>query len=93
KSKNEGEFVVMDVKIDENYLNKIADQIYQDLFVEFALKYGEVDNITICGNFNTHIGGNVIVKFKDERSANKCYTDCIERWYNERPLFCELSPI
>lgn len=89
---NDG-FVTIDVKIDEEYLRKETDRLYQDLFVELSLKFGEVDGIMICGNFNPHIGGNVLVKFKDERIAYKCYQSCNDRWYNGKPMFCDLSPV
>lgn len=88
-----GSFVVNDIEIDENALQNLADQIYQDLFVELSLTYGEIDNIVICGNYNTHLGGNILVKFKDERNAMKCYQECNDRWFNEKPIFCELSPV
>lgn len=92
-NKQNGEFVTINTEINEEKLSKEADRLYQDLFVEFSLKYGELEDLIICGNFNTHIGGHVLVKFKDERSALKCYNDCNDRWYNEKPMFCELSPV
>lgn len=88
-----GVFKQNDVVIDEKELDKEANRLYKDLFVELALKYGEVDNILICGNFNPHVGGNVLVKFKDERTAAKCCIECNDRWYNDKPIFCELSPV
>jgi splicing factor U2AF subunit len=88
-----GEFVKTNVEIDEERLRKEATRLYQDLFVELALKYGEIESILICGNYNPHIGGNALVKFKDERSASKCFRECNDRWYNGQPIFCELSPV
>lgn len=92
-AKETSDFVSLDVDIDEAALQREAERLYQDLFVELALKYGEIEAILICGNYNLHLGGNVLVKFKDERSASKCYMDCNDRWYNEKPIFCEFSPV
>lgn len=88
-----GEFVKKEIEIDESRLQREATRLYQDLFVEFALKYGEIESIVICGNYNPHVGGNVLVQFKDERSALQCFRDCNDRWYNGQPIFCELSPV
>lgn len=35
----------------------------------------------------------MLVKFRDERSAAKCYQECNDRWYGGKPIFCELSPV
>lgn len=90
---NGGDFVVLDAEIDERKLSQEADRFFQDIFVELSLKYGEIDDLIICGNYNPHLGGNVLVKFKDERSAAKSYQECNDRWYGEKPIFCELSPV
>lgn len=90
---SEGEFIVMDTEIDEQKLDTEANRLYQDLFVELALKYGEISGLVICGNYNPHLGGNVLVKFRHQKSAIKCYNECNDRWYNEKPIFCELSPV
>lgn len=92
-SKNQGIFVQNDVEIDEKKLREIASDLYQDLFVELSLKFGEIDDIAICGNFNPHLGGNVYVKFRNELSAAKCIEDCNNRWYNDKPIYCEFSPV
>ncbi|GMM47578.1 hypothetical protein DAPK24_041760 [Pichia kluyveri] len=89
---NDG-FVTIKVDIDENYLKSETDRLYQDLFVELSLNFGEIDGILICGNFNPHIGGNVLVKFKDEKTAFRCYQSCNDRWYNGKPMFCDFSPV
>lgn len=88
-----GVFMKNEVVINEDDLNAEATRLFKDLFVEFATKYGEVDSILICGNYNPHIGGNVLVKFKDEKTAAKCVLECNDRWYNGKPIFCELSTV
>jgi splicing factor U2AF 35 kDa subunit len=86
-------FSTVDVHIDERKLQEEAERLYQDLFVELSMKYGEIETIVICGNYNVHIGGNVLVKFSDERAAANCVRSCNDRWYNGKPIFCELSPV
>lgn len=88
-----GVFKKNEVTINDDDLNAEATRLFKDLFVELATKYGEIDSILICGNFNTHIGGNVLVKFKDEKVAAKCVVECNDRWYNGKPIFCELSTV
>lgn len=93
ENRKNGEFVTLNPEIDEEKLRQEANRLYQDLFVELSIKFGEVSAIVICGNYNLHLGGNVLVKFKSERSAAKCFAECNDRWYNGKPIFCDLSPV
>ncbi|GMG48794.1 unnamed protein product [Ambrosiozyma monospora] len=79
--------------INEAEVQRNVDKLYQDLFVELALKYGQVDKLVICENVNNHLSGNVYVTFHEDRAAAKCYKECNDRWFDERPCFVELSPV
>lgn len=92
-SNGNGVFKQNEVVIDDHELTAEANRLYQDLFVELATKYGEIDSILVCGNYNPHVGGNVLVKFRSEKTAAKCCIECNDRWYNGKPIFCELSPV
>ncbi|GME84157.1 unnamed protein product [Ambrosiozyma monospora] len=84
---------VIQPNINEAEVQRNVDKLYQDFFVELALKYGQVDKLAICENVNNHLSGNVYVTFHEDRAAAKCYKECNDRWYDERPCFVELSPV
>ncbi|EPX75292.1 U2AF small subunit [Schizosaccharomyces octosporus yFS286] len=68
------------------------DAFYEDMFCEFA-KYGEVEQIVVCDNVGDHLIGNVYVRFKYEDSAQKAVDDLNSRWYAQKPVYAELSPV
>jgi splicing factor U2AF subunit len=74
-------------------LQQHFDLFYEDIFVELASKYGEIEELNICDNIGDHLIGNIYVRFKNEEDAGKAVDDLNKRWYAGRPVFAELSPV
>lgn len=72
--------------------SKQFEQFYKDVFIECAL-LGEVQEVVVCENENDHLNGNVYVKFRTEDEAHTVRDNFSSRWYNGRPVYCELSPV
>lgn len=68
------------------------ESFYQEIFAE-AAKIGKVEEIVVCENNNDHLTGNVYIRFKFEEDAQKARDLFNQRWYDERPVYCELSPV
>ncbi|ODV83283.1 hypothetical protein CANARDRAFT_30060 [[Candida] arabinofermentans NRRL YB-2248] len=82
---------IKEEKYDEDKIQNEINTIYKDLFVELSLSYGYIKKLIICENVNNHLSGNVYVMFKNESDAFKCFKSCNDRWFNNKPIFCELS--
>lgn len=65
---------------------------YEDIFCECA-RFGKVEEMVVCENNNDHLAGNVYVRFKYEEDAAKAKDNFNARWYEGRPVYCELSPV
>lgn len=68
------------------------DAFYEDFFCE-AAKLGKVEELLVCENRSMHLTGNVYVRFRTERQAQKACDNFNTRWYGGRPIYCELSPL
>lgn len=79
-------------KIPTNAIEQTFEDFYKDIYIEASL-IGEIDEITVCENHNDHLNGNVYIKFTNEESARKARDLFSTRWYNTRPIYCELSPV
>jgi splicing factor U2AF subunit len=78
-------------------MNKIAlqshfDAFYEDFFCELA-QYGEIEEMHVCENIGEHLIGNVYVRFKYEEDAQRAIDALNSRWYAQRPVHAELSPV
>uniref|UniRef100_A0A6B2G0H6 Splicing factor U2AF 26 kDa subunit (Trinotate prediction) n=1 Tax=Myxobolus squamalis TaxID=59785 RepID=A0A6B2G0H6_MYXSQ len=69
------------------------DAFYEDVYLELWHKYGDIEEMNVCGNLGDHLIGNVYVKFRSEDDADKAATGLNNRWYNGQPIFAELSPV
>lgn len=49
--------------------------------------------MNVCDNLGDHLVGNVYVKFRREEDAEKAVAELNNRWFNSRPIHCELSPV
>lgn len=65
---------------------------YEDFFCE-AAKFGPLEEVIVCENNNDHLVGNVYARFKYEADAQKALDNFSTRWYDGRPVYCELSPV
>jgi len=80
--------IMSDVQAQEHY-----DTFFEDVFLELEEKYGEIEEMNVCDNLGDHLVGNVYVKFKFEEDAEKAMVDVNNRWYNQQPIYAELSPV
>ncbi|ODQ68274.1 splicing factor U2AF 35 kDa subunit [Nadsonia fulvescens var. elongata DSM 6958] len=78
--------------VDSQQVFEDFEAFYEDIYCE-AAKFGEVEEIVVCENANDHLNGNVYIRFKLEEDAQKACDDFNTRWYNGRPIYCELSPV
>merc|ERR1711928_159934 len=69
------------------------DTFFEDVFLELEEKYGEIEEMNVCDNLGDHLVGNVYVKFKYEEDAEKAMVAVNNRWYNQQPIYAELSPV
>ncbi|KAL0208851.1 hypothetical protein P9112_011438 [Eukaryota sp. TZLM1-RC] len=68
------------------------DEFYEDIFLEFT-KYGKVEAVSVVDNICDHMVGNTFVKFSDEDEAAAALEAVQGRWYNQRPIVAEFSPV
>ncbi|KAH3683298.1 hypothetical protein WICPIJ_005768 [Wickerhamomyces pijperi] len=74
-------------KVDEYYRN-----FYRDVFIECSL-VGPVTDFIVCENHNDHLNGSVYVRFAQSTDAIKARDLFSTRWYDSKPVYCELSPV
>ncbi|RUS89310.1 hypothetical protein EGW08_002917 [Elysia chlorotica] len=85
----DGSHIMMDdVQAQQEY-----DEFFEEIFVELEDKYGEIEEMNVCDNLGDHLVGNVYVRFHREEDAEKAVADLNNRWFNQRPIHCELSPV
>jgi len=77
-----------DVQAQQEY-----DEFFEEIFVELEEKYGEIEEMNVCDNLGDHLVGNVYVRFHKEEDAEKAVQELNNRWFNQRPVHCELSPV
>jgi len=80
--------LIDDVQAQQDY-----DEFFEEIFVELEEKYGEIEEMNVCDNLGDHLVGNVYVRFHKEEDAEKAMNDLNNRWFNQRPIHCELSPV
>jgi len=80
--------LIDDVQAQQDY-----DEFFEEIFVELEEKYGEIEEMNVCDNLGDHLVGNVYVRFHKEEDAEKAMNDLNNRWFNQRPVHCELSPV
>lgn len=68
------------------------DAFYEDVYIE-ACKFGEVHALVVCENDNDHLNGNVYIMFTRDCEAQDARDSFNTRWYDERPLYCDLSHV
>ncbi|BFZ14338.1 hypothetical protein BsWGS_17405 [Bradybaena similaris] len=80
--------VVDDVEAQQEY-----DAFFEEVFTELEDKYGEIEEMNVCDNLGDHLVGNVYVRFRREEDAERAVAHLNNRWFNGRPINCELSPV
>lgn len=67
-------------------------EFFLDVFRQLAT-YGEVKSVVVCENENSHLNGNVYVKYATIQQAEAAVTGLNQQWFDGRPVHCELSPV
>lgn len=68
------------------------DSLYEDVYME-ACKFGPVRSMVICENGNDHLRGNVYLHYEREQDAEDARNAFNTRWFDERPLYCDLTHV
>ena len=79
---------VTDDEMQEHY-----DNFFEDCFIEIEEKYGEIEEMNVLDNVAEHLVGNVYIKFRKEKDAEKAVESLNNRWFGGRPIYAELSPV
>ncbi|VDN05597.1 unnamed protein product [Thelazia callipaeda] len=69
------------------------DEFFREVYMEIYNEYGEIEVMNVCDNAGEHMLGNVYVKFLHESSANNAVESLNNRWFDGKPIHCELSPV
>ena len=69
------------------------DNFFEDVFVECEYKYGEIEEMNVCGNLGDHLRGNVYIKFRREEDAEKAVNDLNNSRFGGRIIQAELCPV
>uniref|UniRef100_A0A2C9JEL3 Splicing factor U2af 38 kDa subunit n=1 Tax=Biomphalaria glabrata TaxID=6526 RepID=A0A2C9JEL3_BIOGL len=81
------------VMVDDVMAQQEYDAFFEEVFSELEDKYGEIEEMNVCDNLGDHLVGNVYVKFRREEDAERAVAELNNRWFNGRPIHCELSPV
>lgn len=68
------------------------DQFYEDVYME-ACTFGPVRSMVVCENGNDHLKGNVYLYYENKDDAQRARDNFNTRWYDERPLYSDLTHI
>ncbi|XP_065322609.1 splicing factor U2AF 35 kDa subunit-like protein, partial [Gordionus sp. m RMFG-2023] len=72
---------------------KHFDEVFEEVYIELEDEYGQIEEMNICQNLGRHLYGNVYVKFRRYKSADKALLALNNRWFDGRPINAELSPV
>ena len=68
------------------------EAFYEEVFMEIA-KHGEIEEMVVSDNIGDHMIGNVYVKYQDEDEASRAMTALNGRYYCNRLIQAEYSPV
>lgn len=80
-------------EISDEETQKHFDEFFEDIYVELEEKYGPIDEMNVCDNLGDHLIGNVYVKFKREKDAERAVEELNKRWFAGKPVYAELSTV
>ncbi|CAF4623817.1 unnamed protein product, partial [Rotaria sp. Silwood1] len=69
------------------------DEFYEEVYTEVEDKYGEIEAMTVCDNLGEHLVGNIYIKFRYAKDAERAVADLNTRWFDRKPIYAELSPV
>ncbi|WFD18567.1 hypothetical protein MCAP1_000771 [Malassezia caprae] len=79
-------------RLSDEELQREFDEFFIDFFMGLS-KYGDLVEMHVCDNVGDHLIGNVYARYETEEDAERAVEGLNTRWYNQRPLFAELSPV
>ena len=79
-------------RLSDEELQREFDEFFTDFFMGLS-KYGDLVEMHVCDNVGDHLIGNVYARYETEEDAERAVEGLNTRWYNQRPLFAELSPV
>ncbi len=79
---------------DEEIKNAVKhlEQFYEEIFLELS-NFGELKDLFVLDNLCDHLIGNVYAKFKTESEAEKALKALNGKYYNDKQVQCEYSPV
>ena len=72
--------------------NKAFETFYEEVFLKFA-EFGKLEELNVCDNLGDHLIGNVIARFSTDEQATKALSSLSNKFYNNRPIYIEFSPV
>lgn len=79
-----------DKSLTKQQLDEHFEHFVEDIFIECVLLGARVEDFMVSENQSDHLNGNVYIKFSDERMAEKVMENFNGRWYDGRPIYCDL---
>lgn len=77
----------------ETDIQKHFDEFFEEVYTELSESYGPIEEMNVCDNLGDHLTGNVYVKFRSEEDSEKAVAAMNNRWFDQRPIYAELSPV
>ena len=81
-----------DCRASDAELQQQFDAFFSDFFKGLS-DYGTLIEMHVCDNVGDHLIGNVYARYETEDDAQRAVDGLNTRWYHQRPLFAELSPV
>lgn len=81
-----------DCRASEEELQQQFDSFFADFFKGLS-EYGNLIEMHVCDNVGDHLIGNVYARYETEDDAQRAVDGLNTRWYYQRPLFAEFSPV
>lgn len=71
---------------------KNFESFYEEVFLKLT-EFGKVEDMNVCDNLGDHLIGNVIAKFSREEEAQTALESLANKFYKNRPISVEYSPV
>lgn len=68
------------------------EEFYEEVWMKLA-EFGELEDLVVLDNISDHMIGNIYAKFYNEDDAKKALTSLNGKYYADRLIFGEFSPV
>lgn len=79
-------------RLSDAQLQQQFDEFFTDVFRGLS-EYGDLVEMHVCDNVGDHLIGNVYARYETEDDAQRAVDGLHTRWYYQRPVLVELSPV